>query len=268
MRPSVHVTVWGDGPGRETAVLVHGTFNWGTNCFAEQEMLGGRYRVVVPDRRGFGGSPDLSGSEYSSDYEVDAGDVVELLGSGAHLVGHSYGGVVAMLAAARAPEKVRSLVLIEPAAHRAADEHQVVAEAIRAATVFMDQARQRPAEEYLRLVFAAGQPRPEPEEYLQRAAASALHERPCWLAEVPIGELAAGAYPKLVINGAWDATAPGYLPGAGEVMQVSGRTVAAKIGAEHREISGAGHDAHKDQAEVVNQLLDGLWRGAPGKMGR
>ncbi len=263
----VRVTVWGDVAGRETAVLVHGTFNWGTNCFARQEGLGEKYRLVVPDRRGFGASPDLSGSEYSSDYEVDAGDVVELLGDGAHLVGHSYGGVVAMLAAARAPEKVRSLALIEPAAHRAADEHAVVAEAIRAGTVFMDQARQRPAEEYLELVFAAGQPRPEPEEYLQRAAASALHERPCWLAEIPIEQLAAGTYPKLVINGAWDATSPGYLPGAGEVMQVSGRTVAEKIGAEHHEITGAAHDAHKEQPEVVNQLLDSLWQAAPGKMG-
>ncbi len=263
MKSPVHVTVWGDVAGRETAVLVHGTFNWGTNCFARQEELGEKFRLVVPDRRGFGGSPDLEGSRYSSDYEVDAGDVVELLRDGAHLVGHSYGGVVAMLAAARAPEKVWSLALIEPAAHRAADEHAVVAEAIRAGTVFMDQARQRPAEEYLELVFADGQPRPEPEEYLQRAAATALHERPCWLAEIPIEQLAAGAFPKLVINGAWDTERPG----AGEVMRVSGRTVAAKIGAEHREIAGAAHDPHRDQPEVVNQLLDSLWRAAPGKMG-
>jgi len=59
-------------------------------------------------------SPDLSGSPYPSDYEVDARDVVDLLAAGAHLVGHSYGAVVAMLAAATRPDLVRSLALIEP----------------------------------------------------------------------------------------------------------------------------------------------------------
>ena len=60
-----------------------------------QRPLAERYRLLVMDRRGFGGSPDID----RSDYEVDAADVAELLGDGAHLVGHSYGGVVAMLAA-------------------------------------------------------------------------------------------------------------------------------------------------------------------------
>jgi len=59
-------------------------------------------------------SPDLSGSPYPSDYEVDARDVVDLLAAGAHLVGHSYGAVVAMLAAATRPDLARSLALIEP----------------------------------------------------------------------------------------------------------------------------------------------------------
>jgi pimeloyl-ACP methyl ester carboxylesterase len=188
-----------------------------------------------------------------------------LLGDGAHLVGHSYGGVVAMLAAAMAPEKVLSLVLIEPAAHRAAEEHPAVADTIRGSKAFMDKARQRPSKEYLELVFG-DLPRPEPAEYLERAAASALHERPAWLAEIPVEELAEGTYPKLVIAGAWDFTAPGYLPGMGDVIQQVGRTVAAKIGAEYREIPGAAHEAHKEQPDVVNHLLDDLWQRATGKM--
>jgi pimeloyl-ACP methyl ester carboxylesterase len=59
---------------------------------------------------------------------VDAADVVELLGDGAHLVGHSYGGVVAMLAAGLRPQAVRSLALIEPSWLRvAAHDPPVVA---------------------------------------------------------------------------------------------------------------------------------------------
>ena len=41
--------------------------------------------------------------------------VADMLEDGAHLVGHSFGGCVALAAAARKPEAVRSLTLIEPA---------------------------------------------------------------------------------------------------------------------------------------------------------
>lgn len=53
--------------------------------------------------------------EYTSDYLVDAEDVTALLEriAGAHLVGHSYGGVPAMLAAAARRDLITSLVLIE-----------------------------------------------------------------------------------------------------------------------------------------------------------
>ena len=91
---AVHVTVWGraaaDAP---SVVLIHGTLTWGTACFERQRSLADRYRLLVVDRRGYGSSPDIA----HSDYAVDAADIVELLGEGAHVVGHSYGGVVAML---------------------------------------------------------------------------------------------------------------------------------------------------------------------------
>lgn len=65
---------------------------------------------------------------YRTDYDVDADDVVSLLGEGTHLVGHSYGGVAAMLAAARRPDLVRSLCLIQPGSMRVADDHPVIAD--------------------------------------------------------------------------------------------------------------------------------------------
>src|ERR671932_155375 len=124
MGTPVHVTVWDEaGVGAPTVVLVHGTMTWGTDAFEAQRPLAERYRLLVTDRRGFGGSPDID----RSDYEVDAADVVELLGDGAHLVGHSYGGVVAMLAAGLRPQSVRSLALIEPSAYRLAEQDPAVA---------------------------------------------------------------------------------------------------------------------------------------------
>jgi len=51
-----------------------------------------------------------------------------LLGDGAHLVGHSFGGCVALAAAAMRPAAVRSLTLIEPAVMAFAFDHPDVQE--------------------------------------------------------------------------------------------------------------------------------------------
>jgi pimeloyl-ACP methyl ester carboxylesterase len=90
-----------EGPeSNPPAILVHGTFTWGAQSFTHQRPLAAHRRLLIPDRRGFGASPDLDGGDVTADYTVDALDVADLLGDGAHLVGHSYGGTVAMLAAA------------------------------------------------------------------------------------------------------------------------------------------------------------------------
>ena len=47
--------------------------------------------------------------------ERDAPWIADMLGNGANLIGHSWGGAEALLAAARRPETVHSLVLVEPA---------------------------------------------------------------------------------------------------------------------------------------------------------
>jgi len=71
--------------------------------------------LLLPDRCGHGASP-ASGR---ADFEADAEDVAALLGERAHLVGHSYAAVVALLVAARRPEAVRTLTVVEPAAFAA-----------------------------------------------------------------------------------------------------------------------------------------------------
>ena len=112
---AVYIERWGaDGP---RVVLVHGgaqgTSSAGHRNFAAQEVLGSEgWQLVVPDRPGHGRSPDPGRPD---DAEADAVWVADLLGDGAHLVGHSYGGLVAVAAAARRPAEVTSLVLIEPA---------------------------------------------------------------------------------------------------------------------------------------------------------
>lgn len=108
----LHITAWGQGP---LAVLVHGSGACGDPAeddWAAQRSLADRFRLLVPARRGYFQSPPIA----QGNFTVDAADIAALLGDGAHLVGHSYGGVGALLAAAQRPNAVHSLTLIEPGA--------------------------------------------------------------------------------------------------------------------------------------------------------
>ncbi|UNO43167.1 alpha/beta hydrolase [Streptomyces sp. MST-110588] len=256
----IHVTVWDEStPGAPRAVLVHGTMTWGTECFAAQRPLADQFRLEVADRRGFGDSPDTE----RGDYAVDAQDVVELLGNGAHLVGHSYGGVVALLAAADRPRAVHSLTLIEPSALRVAAGNPVVAAALdrlRAAAGNGPAARTDP-EEYLRASAEPfGLPVPEPTPRVLRAVRSAMAERPSWDAEVPLGPIASAEWPKVVVNGTWERAHPAYREFVGEALAACGETVAELIGARHVRVEGAGHLPHQERPDVVNDVLRRLWQ--------
>ena len=238
---------------------------WGTACFDRQRPLADGYRLLVVDRRGYGSSPDVD----RSDYDVDAADVVELLGEGAHVVGHSYGGVVAMLAAGRRPQAVRSLILIEPAAFRVAANHPAVVAALErmrqaVANVPPDSSPAR----YLRLsAEAMGVPLPELTRDHLRAARTALRERPSWDAEIPVEPLASAAWPKLVITGTCDAASPEYRAWVGEAMMACGGIVAERIGGILWRVPGAAHEPHREQAAMVNAALRDVWdRHGPGQV--
>ena len=106
---------WRDARRRDSAgervILVHGGGAAGLDAWRAQLGLAARYRLVIPTRLGYPGSETTA----REDFDVDAPLLAELLGSGAHLVGHSYGAVGAMLAAAMRPEAVRSLTVIDAA---------------------------------------------------------------------------------------------------------------------------------------------------------
>jgi pimeloyl-ACP methyl ester carboxylesterase len=242
----VHVTVWGSGRrSASRAVLVHGTMTWGTDeyGFPAQRPLADAAEFLIVDRRGFGGSPDVE----RSDYELDAADVAELVGPGAHLVGHSYGAVVAMLAAAIRPAGVRSLALIEPSAHRVAQHHPVVAAALVRMRASVAEAPAMTSREWLRVsTEAVGMAPLEPTPARLRAAATAMRERPCWEAEVPLAELAGAPFPKLVISGMWEGAPAAYREAAGEALMACAEIVAEGLGAELLRVAGASHWPHAE----------------------
>src|ERR1700678_2806029 len=123
---NIHITRWGTtGP---KIVLIHGgaqgnKYFGGDRHFTAQQRLGEDYELVVPDRPGHGRSPYPGRPD---DAEADGAWVAELLGDGAHLVGHSFGACVALAAAAIKPSVVRSLTMIEPAMPKLAMNRPVV----------------------------------------------------------------------------------------------------------------------------------------------
>jgi pimeloyl-ACP methyl ester carboxylesterase len=97
-------------------VLVHGSFSTGEATWSTQmRTLAAYHRLVVVDRRGHGASPREPRPYTIGSDAQDILSVADRAGANAfHLAGHSYGGLVAIELARRAPERVRSLHLIEP----------------------------------------------------------------------------------------------------------------------------------------------------------
>ena len=102
--------------GLPRIVFVHGSVMGGRPTWSGQRPLADRFELDILERPGFPPNPPVDHVDFDDDAVLVAG---RLLG-GAHLVGHSYGGVIALLAAAAVPERVRSLTVIEPPATRVA----------------------------------------------------------------------------------------------------------------------------------------------------
>jgi len=100
-----------------TVVCLHSSTGSHAQWRALSDTLASRWPVLSPDLHGHGRSPAWPARSRSS-LHVDAAAVVRRCGprlsNGVHLIGHSYGGAVALQIALRHPQWVRSLTLYEP----------------------------------------------------------------------------------------------------------------------------------------------------------
>src|SRR5262245_43443183 len=103
----------GSGP---SVVCLHANASTSTQWRGLMDLLSPTHRVIAPDNYGAGKSPDWhSRSHISLQDEVDFLEpVLSLPGEPLTLIGHSYGGAVALRAALANPTRVRALVLYEP----------------------------------------------------------------------------------------------------------------------------------------------------------
>lgn len=107
---------WGD-PDRPALLLVHGLTEAGTAWPHAVERWSPTWHVHAVDLRGHGGSPRFDTAAASRMLDTFVNDLVETLRAlgPATVIGHSLGGRVAAIAATRAPDLVRALVLEDPA---------------------------------------------------------------------------------------------------------------------------------------------------------
>ena len=169
--------------------------------------LAERWELIVPSRRGFVPNPP----EATSDFSEDAHDIAGLLGDldeDVHLVGHSYGGLVALLATALPPERVRSITLIEPAVMSLMRGDPAVERSIAEYESLREAADGDPRallSGFTELMGgdAAAVPDPLPDHVRQHVELF-MHERVPWDAQIDLAPIIEAAVPALVVSGGHD----------------------------------------------------------------
>ena len=101
----------------EPVVFIHGAFIADTfRPLLAEPSLADRYRLILYHRPGYAGSSRNSGPVSVARQAADCRALLRHLGvARAHVVGHSYGGAIALQLALDTPDVVHSLALLEPA---------------------------------------------------------------------------------------------------------------------------------------------------------
>lgn len=109
----LEVAVQGSG---ETIVFIHGGgFADSYLPLAIEPAVRDHFRTIRYRRRGFGGSTPADGLTSVADHASDCRALLDALGVvRAHVLGHSYGGSVALQVAVDAPDVVATVAVFEP----------------------------------------------------------------------------------------------------------------------------------------------------------
>jgi len=122
---SLHLHFHESGKGRPIVVL-HGVFGSGDNWLTVSKLFSPFYRIFLVDQRNHGRSPHSDDFSYKALVEDlrDFADQQEL--AVFDLIGHSMGGKVAMNFAAKYPERLSKLVIVDIAPRFYNPHHQEV----------------------------------------------------------------------------------------------------------------------------------------------
>lgn len=262
----VNVTHWGKtGP---EVFLVHGGvqggIGGGPDNFSGQRPLAERgWRLNLVDRPGFGASPSRGPDNMEADGEL----IAELLGDRSHLIGHSFGGAVSLLAAARRPAAVASLILIEPAlqAMIAADAESMTDPDVQNGTRIVVDAlleSETPADFALAFAQRLGESTdggPNPSAAAIRTDTDRAHSLGCSLLQAQMAApdvlitaaktVVAAQMPVLVISG-------GYTPNQDSI----GHALARMLAGRHVIVPATNHFVQQANPDEFNDVVDAFMR--------
>ena len=246
-------------PDAPTIVFGHGLLFSGWMFSAQIEALRADYRCVAIDWRGQGASPPAEDGRYDMDtlYE-DALAIIDHLGvAPVHWVGLSMGGFVGQRVAARNPEKLRSLVLLDTSPDR---EEPYAAVQDKALTVIYRLVGIAPVKKSVLKIMLGPTFRNDPaskptiaewirqlEQTDRKGLGGAILAVANRKAIKP--ELGSVVAPTLVICGADDKPTP---------VKKSRAIVAAIKGATLEVVANAGHSSTIEQPEAITGLIRGF----------
>jgi len=192
----------------------------------KQEALSEEFTLLIPWRRGYGDSPPAE----QQDFEADAEDILELLGThAAHAAAYSYGAIGLLVAASERPQMFLSLTLIEPPMFGLAGEDPAVQE-------LLAKIGELPGMQVLgKLAAERGLPPPPP-------------MRPPADAQIDYEAIRSEGTPVLVVSG-------DHHPGFERTCDA----LAEKLGAERAVLPGQGHAPQR--ADGFNDRLAELLAG-------
>ncbi|MEU4448482.1 alpha/beta hydrolase [Actinosynnema sp. NPDC050801] len=228
--------------GPDKVVLVHGSLDRHIS-FRQVAAHLPDWTVVGYDRRGWGGSRALGDATTTLEDHVE--DLTTILAAhpGAVVAGHSYGGLVALCAAARSPELVRAVVAYEPPVRwlpwwpPTAPWEQLVRDAEPHGPAAV-------AEELLRAV--TGRPPATSRRQLEEDGAALVTEMGDHSLDTPLFDPVALDVP--VVVGAGADTLPHHRETA---LHLAALAPAGRF----REIAGAGHAAHVTHPAAFAELI-------------
>lgn len=258
----LHMDVFGDGV---PAVLVHGSFGWGTDTFPEQRALADRHKVMLVDRRGYGDSPRAD----ALGWHIDMHDIAAILHEqgGAHLVGQSYGAIVCLLSAAMCPKLVRSLVVIEPPLYEVAAGDPAVDSVIESQKRVYSQAQRLTASAFVSAwSMSRGGSKERVAEWTHSfsakdwaAADAARKER--WPGDAPVDfdVLARAGFPKVVVAGAWRSQIALGRETEARAHRAVCDVIARRIGSQVHVFNDSAHNPQLEEPVRFNELLRTVW---------
>src|SRR5437868_9597962 len=113
-RKGVELVYWTWPGAAPPTLLLHGIGNYARYWDLFADAIAGRLQLVAPDARGHGESGRPAGGYAPADFAADALAILYQLGiERALVVGHSMGGLHSINLAARHPERVRALVIVD-----------------------------------------------------------------------------------------------------------------------------------------------------------